>query len=405
MKYIEREDEVEVVIKSSRAIEVVSPSSVIRVRKGQKWEPIIQTITEEVGHQYLKEVNMLCSLIAMALRYNRLGSQVSLDRNAFSAANRLTRQGLSYRKTKRLLPLLEELGYIELYIGYYNVEKGYGVPSFFLITEKMRDLWQDIDLSSAPKRDEPDVIVRDSLTKEDKPTRGMRGIVLLREDLNAYNQLLRNSHISIQGEELPTEYKRVYHDTLQGGGRYYSINALQTLPKGERPLIKINGYDTVELDFSSMHPRVLYSLEYIQLHPAFSPYNIAGVTREEAKQACLCLLYSTSRLGAIRALVHGKYVSSFERAEIVVALVERHNKAITKYFGKSEMWKVLQHIDSKIASHVLTAMVARKLPVLPWHDSFVAELYNEPILRGLMFDAWRRELGSTVNCVVEQKYP
>jgi len=403
VRQLKEMDEMETVVKGGNVISLLSPVSVIRVRKGQRWEAINLLLIEEFGTQYTKEISMLMGLVATALRYGRKGSQVSLANDAYTAANKLTHQGLSRKKTSALLELMDEAGYIEMYVGYYDPERECGVPSFFLITQKLLTLWEGVDISTAPKKEEPDIIVRDSLTKESLSTRPFRGITMLRADLNAYNKLIASATVSVGGEVLCAEYKRIFHDSLEGGGRYYTTNGVQTMPKGNRQEIKINGYSTVELDFSAMHPRLLYSLEHVQLHPDFCPYKIQGVSREEAKLSILFLLYSKSREAARSLLVHEKICPSLQQAEEVIRAVEKHNKALSKYFCKEALWKALQHLDSNIASFVLTSLTKKGIVALPWHDSFVVEEHNEPILRGLMFEGWKREAGYTMNCVVTRK--
>ena len=89
---------------------------VIRYRKGQRWNEIDLFLIEHYGIQYKKEISMLTSLIASARRYGLRGAHISLDKNSYTAANKLTGQGVSYTKTRKLLSLLDSDEYITLYV-------------------------------------------------------------------------------------------------------------------------------------------------------------------------------------------------------------------------------------------------------------------------------------------------
>ena len=71
-------------------------------------------------------------------------------------------------------------------------------------------------------------------------------------------------------------YKRVFHDNLNTSGRWYSNNSFQTIAKEQRKNITINGKATVELDYSAIHPRILYCLEKKVVDKEFSPYAVGG---------------------------------------------------------------------------------------------------------------------------------
>ena len=400
MKYLESEG-LSGIVKGCQVVAIAVPSSVIRYRKGQRWSVLEDIIISETGIQYKKEVSMVMTLVATAIRYGKKGCHVSLDMAAYAAANKMTGQGISYKKTKALLETLDSLGYIELFIGYYDVAKSIGIQSFFLITEKMRDLWEGMDVATAPKIEQVGVVIKDSKTKEEKSTKGVRGVTLVKKDLDTYNKVLSANKIVVGGEEVDVAYKRVFHDTLQGSGRYYSNNGVQTIPKQERQHITINGYETVELDYSAMHPRILYSIEDIRIHDWWCPYTVPGVDRQAAKMALLCMFNSESRVSACAAM----RTKGFANAQDVVAAMEEHNKDITHHFYKTGMWKALHWLDSQIATKVLMALAGKGIVCLPWHDSFVVEEHIGPILEGVMYEAWADILGKTTtcNCKIEKK--
>ena len=403
-----KENDLDSLVKGSQILTYSSSlliSQVIRYRKRQKWWMVDEYLTQEYGEQYKKEIGMITSLIAASRRYGLKGSYVSLDRNSYTAANKLTHQGISYRKTRRLLDLLDTDHYITLYVGYYDPYAEIGQRSFFICEEKMNDLWEGVDVSSAMKREEDTIIVRDSTTKEELPTRQFKGITVLREDLLKYNKMLSNHSVAINGQDVHLSYKRVYHDNLQSSGRYYSNSSFQTIGKENRTRILIDDSETVELDYSSMHLRLLYTQEGIELEQSFYPYYVEGVDKSVSKICGLMLLYNDNKRNAINAARQ-----HFERSSIVVENVSEiinylleSNKRISKHFFHRDMWKGLQFLDSSIATEVLQMCISRNIVALPYHDSFRVKREDKEILKGIMFEGWKRVMKTTNNCVVEEK--
>ena len=402
------EDNLEAKIRGSQILTYSSSlltEQVIRYRKGQRWSEIDLFLIEQYGIQYKKEISMLTSLIASARRYGLKGAYISLHKENYTAANKLTGQGVSYTKTRKLLSLLDSDGYITLYVGYYDTKNEVGVKSFFICEEKMNDLWEGVDTSTAMKREEDTIVVRDSKTKENLPTRQFRGIALLREDLQKYNSLLSRHSVSIDSQEVNISYKRVFHDCLQSSGRYYSNSSFQTIGKEHRANIIIDDCETVELDYSAMHPRLLYTLDGISLPQSFYPYYVEGVEKSVSKICGLMLLYNDNKRNAINAARQ-----HFERngiaveniSEIISTLIE-NNKRISKHFFHRDMWKGLQFLDSSIATEVLQMCISRNIVALPYHDSFRVKREDKEILKGIMFEGWKRVMKTTNNCVVEEK--
>lgn len=381
----------------------VLKKEVIRYRKGQKWKGIDEELTLRYGHEYIKEIGMINSLVASGRRYGLKGSEISLDQNSYTQANKITKQGISYTKTKRLLTQMDADNLITLYIGYWDAQDESGVSSFFIVNPEYEDMWAGVDVSCAMKKEEDTIVIRDSKTKISLPTRSFRGVKLLREDLDKYNKLLSKHTVLVGDEVVDVSYKRVFHDNLKGSGRYYSNNSFQTIEKEVRTDIKIDGAQTIELDYSAIHPRILYSLEGIRLDKAWSPYAAPiNVERDILKVSLLILFYSKNRQSAIHE-IWTKMKLQYADAEKIVKALEEHNKSISQYFYQKDMWKALQHYDSLIASEVLSMCIHRNIIALPYHDSFRVEEGYKEILMGVMYESWRRVVGDTGNCVVECK--
>lgn len=371
---------------------------VLSFRKSQRWEGIVSSLILYYGRKWEKEIRLLCTLCAAALRHNMNGSSISLDHNSYIAANKLTKQGVSYFKMKALLEQLDKEKFIELYVGYYDFDGG--VNSFFVMLPSFLDMWEGIDVSKAPTIEYDTIIVRDSNTKEQLDTRCFRGIVSLRKDLDKYNALLKTATIRINKQLVEVlNYKRVFHDNLNTSGRWYSNNSFQTIAKEQRKNITINGKATVELDYSAIHPRILYCLEKKVVDKEFSPYTVGGECRNKTKFCLLSMLYNKDRLSAKRTITSHLKIE-WERVEEIMCAIENNNKDILHHFYHKGMWGMLQNKDSSIAAEVITMCVERNIICLPYHDSFRVVEGHEEILKGIMFEAWNKVLGTTNNCVV-----
>ena len=68
-----------------------------------------------------------------------------------------------------------------------------------------------------------------------------------------------------------TVYRVFNNSTFDDGGRFYGP-WWQSIPSKLRSLITINGKDTVELDYSSIHPRMLYA--YLRIECPDDPYDV-----------------------------------------------------------------------------------------------------------------------------------
>ena len=384
--------------------EEVLTNQVIRYRKSQKWKSVDDTLISKYGKGYYKEISMLNTLVATAKRHGLRGSRISLHEEHYSLANKLTKQGISYTRTKQLLHKMDVDGLLTLYVGYWDAKAETGEQSFFIINPEYDEMWEGIDTSGALARQEEDIVIRDSITKEYLNTRPFRGITLLRQDLNAYNKMLKEHVVTIDGERVDLSYKRVFHDSLKGSGRYYSNNSFQTIKSEKRADILIDGLPTAELDYSAIHPRILYTLEGIALAKDWKPYDPAecSAQRDVRKIALLIMLFSRDRHSAVWEL-HDKANILVAEADNIVSALERHNEQIAKHFYQKDLWKALQHFDSRIASDVLALCMQRNICVLPYHDSFRVEEGYAEILYGIMFESWRRVLGNTTCCVVERK--
>lgn len=370
--------------------------------------------------------------------------------------------GVGFKPVMNVLSEMEQAGYIDIYIGYAEFSKDTVAStqqSFVHLTDKGKMLWDGVERKHIPRIRLEDVVeIRDRSTKLLKQTQGIKGVKEVREQVTNLNETLANTVIAYKGVPLaPTEYKRVFTDNLYGHGRFYVAGGgVQLLPAIYRSAyLTFNGEHVVELDFSSLHPNLLYEQleatgEYKPvdgeggvkeiLGEGFKPYavNISNLVKVDGvvvqahrekydmptydpvrnllKLALLISLNSVDRNqagAALRAKIQNDKNRTEEYRDFVgldtslmawkvCDAVKQHNYLIEDYFYKDIGFKLMNK-DSNIASSVVEKLLNEGEPVLIYHDSFIVRASKEDFLYNAMKEAWLEEMGSVKFCKIDKK--
>ena len=216
----------------------------------------------------------------------------------------------------------------------------------------------------------------------------MSGRSLFRED--------RPSTIDFSARTL----HRIFNNcSFKEGGRFFG-GWWEGIPSKYRQYITINGKNTVEVDYKSMHPTILYILVGATL--VGDAYKIPELGESHAVN---------SDVGRdvvkelFQKLLNGK---SFPRkpqdydanymgigwGDLVRAVINRHSP-IASYFRTGYGIKLMA-IDSQVAEKVLLYYAGRGRPVLPVHDSFLIHHAMGDELTHTMEEAFRDVLSSSL---------
>jgi hypothetical protein len=163
------------------------------------------------------------------------------------------------------------------------------------------------------------------------------------------------------------------------------------VPVRYRENITINGDNTVELDYSSFHPKMLHDLAGIEMTD--DPYvGIGDLDRDQGKSIFNIMINSVGEdKAASRDIAIGAFMKKYrdERMtkeganEAIEAVLERHPR-LKKCFFSGKGLKLMFY-DSQIANNVmLRAIDEFQTVVLPVHDSFICIMEFEEELRQLM---------------------
>lgn len=207
--------------------------------------------------------------------------------------------------------------------------------------------------------------------------------------------------LSVPLDGLTTYWRSFSRGSWHLGGRYYCDAA--SIPRELRAHLRIDEEETVELDYSAMHARMLYAEAGVTLEG--DPYAIdLGVrltppeARSAAKQALLILLNARNRFAAKGALQ-----SAMERGDIpgigrvtpleLIDAAVKHHPAIARWFHMDRGIE-LQFRDSKIADTIFRIFVDCRRPILGLHDGFRVCRQDEELLHEAMVDAYVAECGA-----------
>jgi hypothetical protein len=210
----------------------------------------------------------------------------------------------------------------------------------------------------------------------------------LKSDRNRYKQAIDFSRKRLH---------RVFLDRLPDrGGRFYGA-WYQNVPKEYRNRILINEIPTVELDYSALHPNLLYAIKKVS--PSGEDlYELDGYSddiRKFLKGFFLRIINAKSREGAKGSIREAAFLKGEVKVPddlgnledkkldpLIDKFAEKH-KPIAGYFF-SGYGNYLQWVDSQIAEFVLAHFTKMGQPCLPMHDSFIVDCrLTEELLKAM----------------------
>lgn len=320
----------------------------------------------------------------------------SRNRNSYTVAGRYDKLHINYRPLMHGIDGLAELGYVEGQRGFHDRRSGIGYQSRMRATQKLIQILTRCHVTEEMIGRAPNlelIILKDQDSKpldyDETPE-----TVRMRENLKAYNDLLDNHSISLNVETqekvdlTANRLHRVFNNgSFEDGGRFYG-GWWENIKGKYRHYITIDNKDTVELDYTGLHVRLLYAMEGIDYTE--DPYNIGDPDRRHIfKKALLTALNTKTRDTAIRAIRSElKEEPLGDLPQLLDNFLEKH-KPIAKHFYSGIGIK-LQHHDSMIAEEVMMNLTKLGIVVLPVHDSFICAKEHEQVLHDSMTEAYRK---------------
>jgi|ERR1039457_2258198 G:T-mismatch repair DNA endonuclease (very short patch repair protein) len=247
------------------------------------------------------------------------------------------------------------------------------------------------------------------------------------DETNRIRAILRNANIVNRLADIMlktrSDFKRVETDlhaifnngSFEKGGRLYNNkNGYQYLPEKIRKNIYINNEPTIELDFSGIHPRLLYAEEGIQYDGDL--YNVICPDHTELRKifkiTMLLMINNETYTKAFQAcndeFNHKGYktyrplLKKFE-LEIpqLIEMVKNAHIPISDHFCSIACYQLMNK-DSKIALNIIDHFISLGIPILAIHDSFIVAAQYEEELLEVMKKVYRTYSGG-FDCPVTRK--
>lgn len=203
--------------------------------------------------------------------------------------------------------------------------------------------------------------------------------------------LLRVDGATVRMTVAPSLYRVFNQGSFNKGGRIYWWG--QNLPASRRADLRIDGQPVVELDYQSLHPRMLYARRGAVLD--FDPYAVPDFPRKRAKRALLVALNAPhigKAVAALLASVDGDGTAwpyDWPQTRCLVDSVIARNPTIAEDIG-ADVGIGLMHEDSELALRVVKACAKLSIACLPVHDSFIVQARHEAVLREIMAEEMER---------------
>jgi hypothetical protein len=197
--------------------------------------------------------------------------------------------------------------------------------------------------------------------------------------------------------------RRVFaRGSMERGGRFYG-GWWQFIPSEFREFITINGLATVEIDFSELHPRLLYLKQNLSA-PTGDLYDVGlevdGLPYDAKKEP-----YKTQR-GIVKEVFNallndesGLYRLSPDKVKTLglsfgklKKLILKRHPPLQSVLGQG-VGLAFQYIDSQIAELVMLELLDQGITCLPVHDSFIVPRHQGQALVQAMNKAFEEVMG------------
>lgn len=204
---------------------------------------------------------------------------------------------------------------------------------------------------------------------------------------------------------------RIFTNTLMGRWYQKGEMSFQQLPKEDRVKLLINGESVAEIDYSAMHPHILYAWEGKQCPPDF--YELIAdqgkFSRFIAKNIFLIAINANSLDNFTRGVNSSKareiaanksrkipkpiLVDEMKKINLThsdaIKVLKKSHPAIAKYLYSGKANELMLE-DSNIMTAVLLKLMKRGITALPVHDSVIVPRRYESTVRRIMQDTYKK---------------
>ncbi len=237
---------------------------------------------------------------------------------------------------------------------------------------------------------------------KDKPkTLRIRSVLSLVNDVN------NKADIRYHRKKVNTTMVAIFIESFSLYGRLHTrgYTHVQGLARDERKELTINGLSVIELDYSGLHPNLLYaSIGKQYFGDPYAVINDNPIARPFLKQILLCLLNADSETKAEQASNYWLRDNPSERralkdigitrARPLIDAYKKEHELISEHFckGKHTGMRIMNK-DAEIALEVVKHFAKQNIPILAVHDSFIVKLQYEKELHETMQRVYSKHTG------------
>lgn len=354
----------------------------------------------------------LCLIITNLLVYERVAYS---RRKQFYVENGT--QYYTYTKMLQAVDILIDKGYVISKKGFKGIGYERGVSSSLNILPRLRQEYPpinkvELDIIALPLLLWDGKPIFEGSTLPIQPPTPIYGTVC-KLNRNYFNRMV----IDFRNIKLPEEYLSIANLTREYKnkevGRWYQLGgySYQSLPEEQRKVLLLNEEVVTELDYSAMHPHLLYAWEGKQCPEGFYERIVAicGCSRYIAKDVTLKAINAHDYRGLVSSISFekGKELKANRRRlvpkpilydelkkqnisprQVIDAFSEVH-PVIAKYLF-SGLANKLMFKESNIMTSVLLKLMKKDIPALPIHDSLVFPLRHKDTVKQIMEDEYQR---------------
>jgi len=343
--------------------------------------------------------------------------------------------GVSYKPFIKLIDMLTRRGFIEHKPGYRKQGEYVDIDSRqsrMRVTKNFVDLYSIFPVKPCSiYYEKPEILVTKQVTlkkkKEYIPEKSLR-TRLITSRLRKINEQITKSEIEIlipkpvMHSSDPRRflfdkrdiklYRKFADKDCVTHGRFYGHH-LQSVPRGLREYVTIDGEPIAYLDLGSCHTNMAYALS--GLPPCGDAYEIGetDIPREYVKVAQAVMLHGTKGKPA-RSIASTITKANKEKRpgtdkihtkpgfakRVYEGLLAKH-AGIAEFYG-SKMAMQLMYYESCLAEDILLRLARENITCIPMHDGFIVAHSKKERLRQVMIESYQCMFGQTP-VIKEQK--
>lgn len=331
------------------------------------------------------------AMITALVEAHGIGQAVSYSRSKMFYCNRTCHPLLTFRRTVGAADALDAGGWIH---HARQVPGGRGWQSAMAATEQLVEAFTEI-VQGHPRlkllTPRQAIILRDDGGRpiDCKQT---REVDRMERQVAALNEAVTGSEVlTMEGQNVTATMTRIFNGSLARGGRCYAGGASwQNMPAADRKRVTIDGEVVVELDFTALHPAMLYAEAGAPM-PS-DPYAIDGWPRDLVKLGMLTAINARNIHAARLSIAHSNRMTEVAEpgsqaaltlaSRLLEAIREAHRAIAGAFF--SDAGARLMRKDSDLAVQIMLDLQRQGIIALPIHDSFLVAASQKDALEVAM---------------------